>query len=304
MTFADRFEGCILAGAIGDAYGSAYENQKSLDEKTFYLFGKPEPKILDWRLTDDTQLTLATCEALIEDINVSPETFVEAYLKLYRKNRITGIGASTLKSLKELDFGMDWSVSGNRGEYAAGNGAAMRIAPLAFIKDVSKEKIRNICSITHNNDEAYVGALAIIVCLKAILNKEWVGESNLIEIVIDEIPDTRLRDRLVEIDSKKNKDRIEEIGRLGNDGYVVNSVPLAIASAQLAPSIGIRRMYESLRAVGGDTDTNCSMAGQIAGTLLGADQIPNDFKNSLMKLKEYNWINTTIRNFIDVIGRS
>jgi ADP-ribosylglycohydrolase len=48
--------GCILGGAIGDAMGGPYE-------------GKEVPIVINeqarWRLSDDTQLTLATCEAII-----------------------------------------------------------------------------------------------------------------------------------------------------------------------------------------------------------------------------------------------
>jgi len=48
MTISERFEGCIICGSIGDAYGSAYENltkTDSDDSNTFYLFGKPEKTI-------------------------------------------------------------------------------------------------------------------------------------------------------------------------------------------------------------------------------------------------------------------
>jgi len=60
--------------------------------------------------------------------------------------------------------GTHWPLSGRSGEYAAGNGAAMRIAPLAFFVDAStrQQLIRDVCIITHKNDEAFVGCLAII----------------------------------------------------------------------------------------------------------------------------------------------
>ena len=77
MNISERFKGCILGGAIGDAYGSAYENISKEDdsENTYYLFGKPKVEIPKWRITDDTQLTLATCEAIIENESLNPEIF-------------------------------------------------------------------------------------------------------------------------------------------------------------------------------------------------------------------------------------
>ena len=84
----------------------------------------------------------------------------------FRKRRISGIGASTQKSLTELNAGGHWASVGTSGERSAGNGAAMRISPLAFFLDpniqTDRTTIRDVCRITHRNDEAYLGALAIV----------------------------------------------------------------------------------------------------------------------------------------------
>jgi len=295
MTKAERFEGCIIGGAIGDAWGSGFENQFEEEDDTFYLLGKPNVKMPTWGITDDTQLTLATIEAIIEDKEVKPESIVNQFLKYYRQRKLRGIGASTLKALKELDFGGHWSQVGRRGEYAAGNGAAMRIAPIAFKEDIENSGIRDICIITHNNDEAYIGARSVVIAIREILNGNWNGEQNLIKKIIEQIPDTRVRDRLIEI---KDIESLEKIGEMGNDGYVVNSVPLAIAAANKVGEIGIEEMYSKLIKIGGDTDTNCSIAGQIAGTLIGRQRIPESLVNKLKELNEYEWIEKTVNNLI------
>ena len=295
MTKAERFEGCIIGGAIGDAFGSGYENEINEEEDTFYLFEKPDVKKPDWQITDDTQLTLATIEAIIEDTKVTPETIANQFLKYYKQRKIRGIGASTLKSLKELSLGGHWSQVGRKGEYAAGNGAAMRIAPLAFKEEITNSEIRDICIITHNNDEAYIGARSIIISIREILNGNWNGKTNLIELIIDQIPDTRVRDRLIEIKDIKS---LKKIGQIGNNGYVVNSVPLAIAAANKVREIGIEEMYFQLIKIGGDTDTNCSIAGQIAGALIGRKEIPENLINKLNELDENKWIESTINKLI------
>jgi len=295
MTKSERFEGCIIGGAIGDAYGSGYENQVKEKEGTIYLYGKPEVREPKWRLTDDTQLTLATIEVIIENEKVKPELIASQFLKYYKQRKLRGIGSSTLKALQELSFGGHWSQVGRRGEYAAGNGAAMRIASLAFKENSTYSEIRDICIITHNNDEAYIGAKSVVIAIREILNGNWTGETNLIELIIEQIPDTRVRDRLIEINKIKS---LKEIGQIGNDGYVVNSVPLAIAAANKVQEIGIEEMYLQLIEIGGDTDTNCSIAGQIAGTLIGRKGIPEKLVNKLKELKEYKWIETTINELI------
>ena len=294
MIKKERFEACILAGAIGDARGSGSENLSQIDDsKRFYLFGKPALKEPIWQITDDTQLTLATCEALILDQSANPEIISQNLLKLFRAKKLTGLGASTLQALRELDFGGHWSQVGRKGEYAAGNGAAMRIAPLAFFDHISNTRIREICWISHQNDEAYVGALAVVIAIRAVIHQEWTGTENLLEIIIDQIPDTRVRDRLIEINRLK-RTSLEEIGQLGNNAYVVNSVPLAIAAANKVVQIGIEEMFEQLIKIGGDTDTNCSIAGQVAGTLIGKNNIPAHLLEKLSTLHDFEWIKKTV----------
>jgi ADP-ribosylglycohydrolase len=298
MNISDRFTGCIIGGAIGDAYGSAYENITIEDnsETTYYPFGKPKIEIPQWRITDDTQLTLATCEAISENETLDAKLFADKYLEFYKSRKITGIGSSTLKAMQELEVGGHWSLVGRKGEYGAGNGSAMRIAPLAFESNIDRQTIKDICNITHQNDEAYVGSLSIIIAIQSILNGTWTGKENLLQIIIDKIPDTRVRDRLIEINNL-NCDLIK-VGKLGNDGYVVNSVPLAIAYASKVNEIGLSKMYKEIIELGGDTDTNCSIAGQIAGTLIGRQNIPSELIEKLKILTEFDWINETINKFV------
>lgn len=297
MKVSERFKGCILGGAIGDAYGSAFESiHQKEDTTTYYLFGKPKEKQPLWNITDDTQLTLATCEAISENADIRASYFANVYLNYFQQRKITGIGASTLKSLRELKAGIDWSLVGRKGEYAAGNGAAMRIAPLAFVEGVSRLQLKEICSITHHNDEAYVGALAVMLSIQSILNETWRGKENLITHLIPQLPDTRVRDRLIEIQTIGD---LEKVGKLGNDGYVVNSVPLAIAAANQVSTIGIEEMFHQIIKIGGDTDTNASIAGQIAGTLVGHKGLPDDLLKKLMALDEFNWIETVMTTFVN-----
>lgn len=296
LTKADQFRGCIIGGAIGDALGSGYENLASEnDDAIFYLSAKPKKELPTWEITDDTQLTLATIEAMIGNENIDPKTVAATFLKYYKSRKLRGLGASTLKALRELEVGGHWALVGRKGEYAAGNGAAMRVAPLAFNENLTRSELRDICWITHQNDEAYTGALCVINSLQAILNKSWTGKENLIEILIPTLPDTRVRDRLIEIKDIKD---LSEVGEFGNDGYVVHSVPLAIAAANTINYKSMEEIFEILIDIGGDTDTNCSITGQIIGCLIGESQIPLILKKELMELREYQWIEKTIEEFI------
>ncbi|QHS60023.1 ADP-ribosylglycohydrolase family protein [Chitinophaga agri] len=298
-TRRERFEAAVLTGAIGDAWGAGYENYVSpIQPKTFYLH-PVETTAPTWMLTDDTQLTLASCEALTDARGFSPQVLAEHLVRYYREQRIAGIGASTLKAVQELSAGAHWSQAGRTGEYAAGNGAAMRIMPLAFYDNISRDDIRDSCRITHRNDEAYAGALAVVLTLRAILNGAWTGEEDLLDMLIQQLPDTNVRDRFITISAYSGVPTIPAVAALGNNGYVVNSVPFAIFAATRAYTMGIETMLQAVIDAGGDTDTNASIAGQIAGCLLGIKAIPLSLLEKLQALPDYPWMQRIITQTIN-----
>ena len=113
-------------------------------------------------LSDDTQPTLATCQSIIEYGCVDPGGVASHLSRWYAAKRVHGLGSNTLKAMRDLAIGVHWALAGAKGEFAAGNEAAMRVAPLAFLLDPKESRdrmlIRDVLRITHHNDEAYVGA--------------------------------------------------------------------------------------------------------------------------------------------------
>lgn len=280
----DKFKGCILGGAIGDAWGSSFENLVEVkDSKNYYLGNKPEVKHI-WQFTDDTILTLATCEVL-KTGSCTPELLGNKFIEYYDRNEIVGIGASTLKSINDLKAGYHWTQAGRKGEYGAGNGSAMRIAPFAFYDKYTKDDIRNFSKLTHNNDEAYVGALSIYLILKQIISNETFDFKQTINDLIIELPDTNVRDRIIELNENYLDRNISDIAKLGNNGYVVNSIPFSMFSAFKLNVLGFENIISEVINCGGDTDTNASIAGQIMGTILGYKKLP---KNLITKLENTN----------------
>lgn len=289
----DKFEACILAGAIGDAWGSSYENEVLIDDSNTYYLGKENTISRNWTITDDTQLTLATCEMFAEG-NFNPELLARKFLSYYRKKRLVGVGASTLKAILDIEAGIHWTQAGRKGEFAAGNGAAMRIAPFAFYSRSTREHIFDACRITHRNDEAYAGALAVFLSIRAILSQGWNGRNSLFNIIIPELPDTKVKDRIIEINNSYKQTSISEVATLGNNGYVVNSVPFSIFCSTKIFELGLQEMLQQIIKTGGDTDTNASIAGQISGTLTGLKEIPHELLSKLKELQEYSSIKEII----------
>ncbi|MFK7908060.1 MAG: ADP-ribosylglycohydrolase family protein, partial [Chitinophagales bacterium] len=81
--------------------------------------------------------------------------------------------------------------------------------------------------------------------------------------------------------------------------YVVESIPLAIFAASKALEIGLGKMFQTLIEIGGDTDTNCSIAGQIAGAAMGVEKIPLSLIQQLKELDDYEWIERVIGDFLE-----
>jgi ADP-ribosyl-[dinitrogen reductase] hydrolase len=157
------------------------------------------------------------------------------FLRWFLAGRIRGIGSSTLKAMRDLAVGTHWALAGANGEFAAGNGAAMRIAPLAFLLDPKSPDdrilIRDVCRITHHNDEAYVGALAIMLAIHAVLAGEWSQDRSFLATAVGHLPDSAVRDRIEEL-LLLQLPASEMSRRFGATGHVVDSIPLALYCAQ------------------------------------------------------------------------
>jgi len=269
LTRRDKITGGLVGGALGDAIGAHFEGKPAGIE--FVI-----PSTL--QITDDTQLTIATCEAILERRQVDPESIAQHFLRWYRQRKIRGIGSSTLKALTDLDAGGHWALVGAMGEQAAGNGAAMRIAPIAYLLDPDqfddRRLIRDVCRITHRHDEAYLGGLVIVRAIRHVLLHGMI-DATVIRQLAESLPDSQIRDRLVEYSTPQFRFETA-VKNFPTTGFVVDTVPLAIlAAVEVATgSISFLQMIEKIALCGGDTDTIGSLFGQIHGTQMGLNQLP------------------------------
>ncbi len=270
ISLADRILGCLYGGALGDALGGPYE-------------GKPLPvefRLPDSaRISDDTQLTLATCEAMTSAGSVNPESIAAQFLVWFRERRLSGLGSSTLKALRDLDAGGHWALSGARGERSAGNGAAMRAAPLAFLLDPNlagdRTCLRDVCRITHHHDEAYIGALAIVTAIRCLAFDGCSLHQELLNAVVSSLPDSQVRDRLAQLIALRSSTSSQELARkCGASGFVADSVPLALIIAAEHATADVLVAIQAAVACGGDTDTIAALTGQIVGAAHGVSAIP------------------------------
>lgn len=276
----DRARACLLAGALGDALGVPYE-------------GKPGPVVCDpappWHISDDTQMTLSTCEAIAGSGSVDPASIADSLLSWFLARRIRGMGSSTLHAMKGLQAGGHWALVGAKGENSAGNGAAMRIAPVAFLLDPAsppqRSVVRDVCFITHRNDEAYVGALAMVHAIRMSAFDREFEMTGLIPRVTASLPDSNTKDRL-QLILDENLDPASLAKRFYPSGYVADSVPLALLCVQAWYQLPLVVFLERVVALGGDADTIASMAGQVHGAWRGMSSIPQEAVENLEDREE------------------
>jgi ADP-ribosylglycohydrolase len=160
----NKFKGCFVGLAIGDAMGMPSEGLTKEEIKSTYGiiedYKNPENHFKGYlkagQYTDDTQQTIALAKAITKE-GFSKELFIKNLIEWY-KNEPRGVGPTSEKVIKNLINGKLEGIDSKT------CGAAMRVAPLAlYCRNLNelKKNIIEASKITHNNDEAIAGALAV-----------------------------------------------------------------------------------------------------------------------------------------------
>lgn len=174
----------------------------------------------------------------------------------------------------------------------------MRIAPLAFFVDLDSPKgrqmLRDVCRITHHNDEAYVGAVATALAIRSAARST---EPASLSEIASSLPDSVVRDRLLSLADFEAASIDDAAGRTGTSGFVAESVPLALFAGRQALTIGFAEMIRQVIMVGGDTDTIASIAGQIAGASMGLSGLPSEL---IYRLPEKELIMDIAQRLVEV----
>lgn len=288
----DRFVATLLAGAMGDALGRPLESRPT-------DVARPRPTAFlpwsGWRggprgtYTDDTQLTLLVAEVYRDAGEFDPEAFARGLVDWLPNGR--GVGTATFKAVRRLTSDVPWYLSG---EDNAGNGSAMRAAPvgLARVHDVRRLRLDAVLSSlpTHAHAMAAAGTTAMAAAVSFLVTRRtgsWtpadlVGhvqaaisgmEYEALAERRDPTERSTLHDRLGLVLRLLGKPLEVATGRLYCGGYVLESVPAAFWCFLESPDDPLGAITNALRA-GHDADTTAAMAGNLAGAACGTGALP------------------------------
>lgn len=268
-----RGVGALLGAFTGDALGMPYEGR--------HHRGIPaEIELEDARLgrgtyTDDTQMMIALAESLLARGRVDEEHLAATFLELFDPER--GYGRGTRAVFDLWRAGTPVVTAAYQlfdGTGSRGNGAAMRIAPVAvrFAGNRARlsEEAERSARVTHAHpvgiDAAVVQAAAIAAALEGddvLAVTREVAATEELRLALD-----RAGELAVATPSPSQVHRA-----LGSSSDARESV-----SASICAAVAHASFEDAVRfavRLGGDTDTTAAMTGAIAGARRGADGIPH-----------------------------
>ena len=283
----EKFEGCLLGLAVGDALGGPLEfltrDQIGIRHATVTeMIGGGWLDLRPGETTDDTAMALALAESLVAKKGFDPADVMQHYLRWYRTGP-KDIGNTIRAALRHIDDGGDWKEAAVRaseivrGE-TAGNGAMMRCAPLALLRHRDLDALVRDCAaearLTHFDPRAGAGSAALGVAIalafqetdrKKLLDRAFEALENNADGVANLLPD---------VSAKRE-------GELRPEGFVVDSLEVALWHFLRAKNF--EECLIKIVNTGGDADTIGAIAGALGGAYWGVGAIPTRWLRTIQE---------------------
>jgi len=162
----------LVEMGIADAYGSAFEFADNLDLNTVKMYiNHPRHKGAPGRYTDDTQMSIAIAELMLYEKEWTPLIIANKFVEVFKRDQRTGYAHRFYAFLQEIKSGKEF-LKKIKPDSEKG-GAAMRSAPLGFIKDLDAAK--KLCTIqaaiTHNTENGINSAIIAMMMAHYFINK-------------------------------------------------------------------------------------------------------------------------------------
>ena len=300
--FLSRARGALVGLAVGDAVGTTNEFKVASTFKPITDMVGGGPFLLkpgQW--TDDTSMALCLADSLLAKGHYDSFDVMERYQRWFSKgyrsspDRCFDIGGQVRAALFDFEHEQRVPVTAERSN-RAGNGAIMRLAPVV-IAGFEHREIREIVVTaglsareTHYSVEAEAATEVFAALLvgallgwapEHIINVGWASTGP----AFDE-----MAARVISTDPAERASWESE-----TSGYIVHGLRLAVHGLLDFPSFKDATL--AIANMGGDSDTNAAIYGQLGGAFYGVEAIPASWRSTLHQGEE---IDALARALVDL----
>ena len=274
---ADRYIGCMLGLALGDACGAPYEGGP-VERLLWRLIGTTSQG--EMRFTDDTQMSLDLAESLIDKGALDPDDVARRFASSYHWSR--GYGPGAAKLLKRIAKGQPWHQA-NRAIFPAGsfgNGGAMRAPIIGLFHAGHPDRLADAAFLSARITHAHPRGMDVAVLLAmasavALATREPMTILQGAAAACTLAPfTTRLAIAEASLRSGAELTAAQTRQQLGNGIAAAESCVTALYLALRYLDRPFLELLAFVAACGGDVDTIGAMSGAVWGAANGAFALP------------------------------
>jgi ADP-ribosyl-[dinitrogen reductase] hydrolase len=283
----ERFRGCLLGLACGDAVGTTVEfmPRGSFPLVTDMVGGGPfNLQAGEW--TDDTSMALCLATSLLECCGFDPEDQMNRYVDWYRNGfmAVNGtcfdIGNTVHSALNRYQQSQE-PYSGSTDPFTAGNGSIMRLAPVVLMYHPDLEYIIYYCGESSRTTHGAQECIDACRLLGLILHRALNGAEK-VEILADCDHNLFEAPKIKSIASGNYKEK--SVDQIKGSGYVVKSLEAALWCFWMTDSF--EEAILKAANLGDDADTTAAICGQVAGAYYKEGGIPASWLEKLVMADE------------------
>ena len=283
MNTQDRFRGCLLGLAVGDAVGTTLEFKPPGSFRPIRdMVGGGPFRLKPGEWTDDTSMALCLATSLVEKNGFDPKDQMDRYCRWWKEGYLSSNGrcfdiGGTVSAALSLYLKTSDPIAGSTDPHSAGNGSIMRLAPVPmfYYPDLATA----IRYSAESSRTTHGAAECIDACplLAGIICRAISGASK--EDVLFGEADSFKGEPKIKLIARGNY-RNKSAGEIRGTGYVVESLQAALWCFDQTDNFETAILKAA--NLGNDADTTAAICGQVAGAFYGESGIPQKWLAKLV----------------------
>ena len=271
----DRYRGCLLGLAVGDAIGTTVEfKARGSFVPVTDMTGGGVFNLKPGQWTDDTSMALCLAESLVEKNDFDAHDQMSRYLDWYQNGYLSStgrcfdIGGTTRQALEKFKA-TGKPMSGSKHPSSAGNGSLMRLAPVAMFYAPNLARAQFFAAKSSRTTHAAKECLEACGLFAGMLVLALAGEDK--ETILFENDVTGISsEKLLAI--ARGEYKAKSAHQIRGNGYVVDALEAALWCFWTTDTFSAAVLAAS--NLGDDADTTAAICGQVAGAYYGQSGIP------------------------------